>query len=105
MWIPVRMIVEEAKKTKAQMVPSTLSHCVLAVQKKGHDTRSAWNICRASLTRQGYLKGPYNERGKASDLKMTQKGTRRSMRHSMERDAPEKFKRFKKDFAKIERSV
>ena len=87
-------------------VPSTLSHCMLAVSKKGHKTRDSWNICRASLVRSKHLKGPYRRDAKLKDsVRQTQKGNRRTMKHSMERDAPEKKKRFDKMFRKIEPAV
>ena len=116
-WVTAEDLVEAAKKqkTKNRMVPSTLSHCVLAVMKKTephkskpgkkHSLRAAWNICRAHLTRYGYLKGPYKTKGKAKDIKMTQKGTRRSMKHSMEKEGPKKFKMFSREFKKIEPTV
>lgn len=90
-------------KTKAQMVPVMVSHCVLAVKKKGKSTGEAWNICRAQLTKQGYLKGPYKTAGKLpDDVRPTQKGVRRGMKHAMEKDAPDKFKKFSRALRDIE---
>lgn len=90
-------------KTKAQQVPATVSHCVLAVMKKGKDTKEAWRICRAQLTKQGYVKPPYKTNAKLPDgVRPTQKGVRRGMKHAMEKDAPEKFKKFKRALKIIE---
>lgn len=90
-------------KTKAQMVPVMVSHCVVAVRKKGKSTREAWNICRSQLTKQGYLKGPYKTKAKLpDDVRPTSKGVRRGMKHAMEKDAPEKFQKFKAALRSIE---
>jgi len=90
-------------KTKAQMVPAVVSHCVLRVKKKGHSTSQAWNICRSQLTKQGYLKPPYKGGAKLPDAaRPTQKGVRRGMKHAMEKDAPEKFNKFKDALRDIE---
>lgn len=113
-WIPIDALFERSlkqratgtgSKAKVDKVPSLISHCCLAVQKKGHSFRAAWNICRASMTRYGYLKGPFKEKGGLMTVKPTQKGVRRSMRHSMERVAPVKYKLFKRRFAAIEPTV
>jgi len=108
MYVSIKSILEAAKPPggeKASKVSSSVSHCVLAVMAKGHDAKSAWNICRAAQTKYGYLKGPYKEKGKASDVKMTMRGTRLAMKHSMEREAPSKFKAFSKAFLSIEPGV
>jgi len=102
MWVPISVLLEQEK---AKKVPSTVKHCVVAVMKKGKKVRDAWNICRASLTRQGYLKPPYKVSGKVDDLRMTQKGVRRAMKHSMERDGPKKNQEFARAFRKIEPKV
>lgn len=103
-WVPLDTLFERSArykargrgKTKAQQVPVMISHCVLAVKDKGKSSREAWNICRAQLTKQGYVKGPYKTKAKVpDDVRPTQKGVRRGMKHAMERDAPRKFKRFK----------
>lgn len=110
-WIPLELLFEVSPnrrargkgKTKAQMVPATVSHCVLAVKKKGKDSKEAWSICRAQLTKQGYLKPPYKTNAKLpDDVRPTSKGVRRGMKHAMEKDAPEKFTRFKKAIRDIE---
>ena len=100
--MPISELLEQEKGKK---LPSTVKHCVVAVMKKGKKVRDAWNICRAQLTKQGYLKPPYKIHGKVDDVRMSQKGTRRSMRHSMERDGPQKNKEFSKAFRKIEPTV
>lgn len=103
-------------KAKVDQVPAQLMHCVLAVRggrpsKKGgkpqkkHSTRAAWNICRWSLTRYGYLKPPYKKNAKLSSLRRTQKGSRATMRHAMEKEGPAKYKRFKDLFRDIEPTV
>ena len=108
MMVPVDRLFEKAERgsSAADKVPATLSHCVLAVNKKGHKVRDAWNICRASQVRSKHLKGPYKRDGKLrSSTRQTQKGARRSMKHAMEKDGPDKYNRFKKLFRKIEPSV
>jgi len=102
MWVPISVLLEQEKSKK---LPSTVKHCVVAVMKRGKDVRAAWNICRSSLTKQGYLKPPYKVSGKVSDVRMTQKGSRRAMKHSMEKDGPRKNDDFKKAFRKIEPTV
>jgi len=90
-------------KTKAQQVPVTVSHCVLAVKKKGKSSREAWDICRAQLTKQGYLKGPHKTKARIpDDVKPTQKGVRRGMKHATEKGAPKKFNKFKDIMRDIE---
>lgn len=90
-------------KTKAQMVPVMVSHCVMAVRKKGKSTKEAWNICRAQLTKQGYVKPPYKTGAKLPDgVRPSQKGVRRGMKHAMEKDAPEKFQKFSRALRDIE---
>lgn len=88
------------KRAAAARVPAVVSHTALALQKKGYSKRAAWNIARGSLTKYGHLKGPYRE-GDKGVPKMTKKGQRASARHSGERDAPQKFKRFTKDFGDV----
>lgn len=114
MWIPVQMLLEkkaapepeadvddaDSFEKKADNVPALIRHCMVAVSKK-HGARGAWNICRGSMTRYGYLKGPYKEKSGAKDVKMSQKGTRRSFRHGMERDAPGKATKFLAMFRRI----
>lgn len=100
---------------KAGQVNAQLAHCMLALKnKRGKSTRGSWNICRASLTKHGYLKGPYREAGKLSDVKPTQKGVRRAMQHAFEKrplnggikgTPAEKFKKFRKMFKDIEPTV
>lgn len=100
---------------KADGVNAQLAHCMLALHfKKGKDTRAAWNICRASLTKYGYFKPPYREDGKVKDLRSTQKGSKRAMQHAFEkhplnggiRGTPaEKFQKFRKLFRDIEPTV
>jgi hypothetical protein len=103
-------------KAKVDRVPAQLMHCVNAVKagrpskpggkpQKKHSVRAAWNICRWSLTRHGYLKPPYKKNAKLSSLRQTQKGSRASMKHAMEPEAPAKYKRFKDLFRDIEPTV
>lgn len=105
-------------KAKVDRVPAQLQHCVLAVRgrepskkraggkpQKRYSTRAAWNICRWSLTRHGYLKPPYKMNAKLSSLRQTQKGVRRTMKHAMEKEGPAKYKRFKDLFREIEPTV
>jgi len=109
-WVPLEQLFEGPRqrargrgKTKAQMVPAMVSHCVLRVKEKGKDTKEAWRICRAQLTKQGYMKPPYKTNAKLpDDVRPTQKGVRRGMKHAMEKDAPEKFKKFKDALRGIE---
>lgn len=99
------MTAAELMEGKAEKVNSTLAHCVVAVMEKGKKVRDAWNICRASQVKSGHLKPPYRRVGKVADLRMTQKGVRRAMKHSMERDGVRKKAEFKKAFRKIEPTV
>lgn len=99
-------------KTPADRVPAQLKHCVLALKnqkrkpgQKRHSVRAAWNICRWSLGRYGYLKPPYKVNQRLRNVKQTQKGARASMKHSMEKEAPEKAKRFQDLFRDIEKKV
>jgi len=89
-------------KSKARQVPATMSHCVLAVRKKGKDTKDAWHICRSQLTKRGFLKGPYKTSTEIpKSVRQTSKGSRRSMKHAMEKDAPKKFRQFKDAFRSL----
>lgn len=109
--------IKSTEKTSGKMskVNAQLAHCILALHhKRGKDVRGAWNICRASLTKTGYMKGPYNEKGKVADLRPTQKGVRRAMQHAMEKrplgggiegSPQEKYAKFSKLFKQIELSV
>lgn len=109
--------IKSTEKTSGKMskVNAQLAHCILALHhKRGKDVRGAWNICRASLTKTGYMKGPYNEKGKVADLRPTQKGARRAMQHAMEKhplgggiegSPQEKYAKFSKLFKQIEPSV
>jgi len=100
---------------KAGQVNAQLAHCVLALNKKrGKSVRGAWNICRSSLTKHGYLKGPYREGGKLDSVKPTQKGVRRAMQHAFEKrplgggikgTPPSKFSQFRSVFREIEPEV
>ena len=100
---------------KSDKINAQLAHCMLALHfKRGKDARGAWNICRASLTKHGYMKGPYKEAGKAADVKPTQKGVRRAMQHAFEKkplgggitgSPAEKYGKFQKLFRDIEPTV
>jgi len=103
-------------KAAVDKVPAQLAHCVLAVRggqpkhakkagRKKYDTRAAWNICRWSLTRYGYLKPPYKINARLASLRQTQKGSRATMKHAMEKEGPAKYKRFKDLFRQIEPDV
>lgn len=102
MLVSIATIFEDAVGDAARKVPATLSHCMLAVRRKGHEPAEAWNICRASLTRQGYLRGPYRRDAKAkASSQQTHKGTMRTMKHGTEKGSHVKFERFRAMFAKI----
>lgn len=88
--------------SKAFRVPAQLAHCMVAVSKKGKDATGAWNICRASLTKHGYLKAPYQEKGKLKDVQTTSKGITRGSTHAKESGHGEKTKEFRKLFRDIE---
>jgi hypothetical protein len=98
-------------KAKVDQVPAQLQHCVLAVRGgrgrsgKKKSTRAAWNICRWALTRHGYMKPPYKKNAKLGSIRQTQKGSRATMRHAMEKDGPSKYKRFRDLFREIEPTV
>jgi hypothetical protein len=97
----------KAAGTGGEKLPATLTHCMLAVRKKGHKTMATWNICRAHLTRHGYLKGPYKEGDKVSSVRQTAKGAKRSMYHAMEKGGvgPQKYAAFQKMFGDIAKKV
>jgi hypothetical protein len=105
----------EKAADKAGQINAQLAHCILAVHvKRKKSVRGAWNICRASLTKYGYLKGPYREDGKVKDVKATQKGSRRAMQHANEKHPlnggilgtpPAKFQKFRRIFKDIEPTV
>lgn len=100
---------------KAGQINAQLAHCILALHfKRNKSVRGAWNICRASLTKTGYMKPPYREGGKLDSVKPTQKGAKRAMQHATEkhplnggiRGTPdEKFKKFRNLFRQIEPTV
>lgn len=96
MWVDVGLLLErETLQFRRRLkvgpvgrgqVGAQLAHCVLAVHKKRRKSPlAAWNICRWSLTRLGYLKGPYKEDDLALPVKMTPRGVRRSMQHAQEK--------------------
>lgn len=90
----------------SKQVPDTVAHCMLAVRKKGKDTRDAWNICRAAGHKNKTLKGGYSRDEKLKpSVTQTQKGRRASERHRHEPDAHKKRAEFSKDFRKIEPAV
>jgi len=102
-------------KAPADQVPTQVAHCMLALKNKGKDAKAAWNICRWSLTKHGYLKGPYRVNTKLPKaVRQTSKGSRRTFQHSNEkkplgggiRGKPEeKYAKFKKMFRDIEAEV
>lgn len=101
---------DDTYTAKSDSVPSQLRHCMVAVsKKKGGSTktgaRASWNICRWHLIRSGYLKKPYRINDKAARVRMTQKGTRASMRHSMERGSQGKGRQFHDLFRRIAKDV
>lgn len=105
----------EQNKAKVDKIPAQLAHCMLAIRfKRKKSTRAAWNICRWSLTRNGYMKPPYSENGKIRNVKQTQKGARRSMSHAMEKGplnggvkgtAANKYMKFQRMFKAISKTV
>lgn len=103
-------------KPPVDMVPAQLRHCMLALKhKRGKSEKAAWNICRWSLTRYGYLKGPYRVNTKLPKAtKQTSKGVRRTMQHAMEKGplnkgisgtGATKARKFAKMFKKLEPDV
>jgi hypothetical protein len=107
-----RLFKRKPKKSKADLVPAQLRHCMLAVAKKKNGRTkkgalAAWNICRWHLTKYGYMKKPYRKNAKVrkSNLRMTQKGSRANMRHAMEKGVKKKNKRFRTLFKKLEKQV
>lgn len=74
---------------------SLVRHCMVAVSKKltgasRDKARGARNICQAQMSKYGYLK----KEGKT--YRQTQKGMRRSMKHSMEKDNPAKQREYER---------
>jgi len=95
--MPRWISIEEAKaKGKAPWAPSILKHCAVAVRKKGKSAAAAWAICRAQLTKQGYIRGPYRPKGKV--IRLTKKGADRSAHHTLEPKHDGKARRFDRDF-------
>lgn len=81
---------------------------MVAVSKKKGGTnargaKAAWNICRSSLTKNKYMKGPYRKDApaKRDNLKMTQSGTRRTMKHTSDSGSSEKQREFHKLWKKM----
>lgn len=106
----------KGSKSAADHVPAQIAHCMLALTKKrGKSTKAAWNICRWAMTKYGYLKGPYRVNTKLPKAtKQTQKGTRRSFQHGMEKGplnkgvagtGTTKYRKFKSVFRSIEKDV
>lgn len=105
-----------AGKSPAEQVPAQLRHCMLALKyKRKKSTTAAWNICRWSLTKHGYMKGPYRINTKLPKAtRQTSKGTRRSFQHGMEKGplnkgipgtGATKARKFDKMFKEIEKDV
>jgi hypothetical protein len=103
-------------KAPKDMVGAQLRHCMLALKyKRKKSTKAAWNICRWSLTKYGYMKGPYRVNTKLPKAtKMTSKGVRRSFQHGMEKGplnkgipgtGATKARKFDKLFKSIEKDV
>jgi hypothetical protein len=88
---------------------------MLALKRDGKSTKAAWNICRWSLTKYGYLKGPYRVNTKLPKAtRQTSKGNRRTFQHSAEKGplnggipgkAATKYRKFKAMFRDIEPDV
>jgi hypothetical protein len=104
------------EKVPADLVPAQIAHCMLALKhKRGKSTRAAWNICRYAMTKYGYLSGPYRVNTKLPKaVKQTQKGSRRSFQHGMEKGplnkgipgtGPTKYRKFRAMFREIETAV
>ena len=103
-------------KAPQDQVGAQLRHCMLALKHKhGKSAKAAWNICRWSLTKYGYMKGPYRINTKLPKAtKMTGKGSRRSFQHGMEKGplgggipgtGATKYRKFNKMFKAIEKDV
>lgn len=103
-------------KPPKDQVGAQLRHCMLAIKhKRGKSAKAAWNICRWSLTKYGYMKGPYRVNTKLPKAtKMTTKGVRRSFQHGMEKGplnggipgtGATKARKFDKLFKSIEKDV
>lgn len=61
-------------------IPVMLKRVTVAIMKKRHTFSEAFNIARASLTQQGYLKKG-SEEGPVANIKMTMKGEKRNREH------------------------
>jgi len=92
MFISLDIVISESSLAD---IPSLLRHATVAISKKDKKltTQHAFNIARKSLQRNGYLKH--------GGTKSTQKGTRRNMKHSFERDNKGKNEKFKELFKDI----
>lgn len=102
-YIDLRDLFEAAAKTTTgrgakrdfgqDQTGATVRHCMVAVAKKLSGTlkqkaRGARNICQAHLSKYGYLKK--EAKGRYVVYKATSKGSRRNMKHAMEKDNPPK---------------
>ncbi len=104
MFVSLQELHEAAKRTPGSMdeVPSQLRHCVVAVKgERGKSATAAWRICRANLVKTGYMKSTAGGPPDKANMRMTQKGTRANMRHSMEKDVDKKNAKFAGAAAKI----
>lgn len=112
----LRQKVEPEKAPGLSQIPAQVAHCMMAVHaKRGKSKRGAWNICRWSLTKKKYLKGPYRVNTKLPKaVKQTAKGTMRSFQHGMEKkplngglpgNGATKYRKFTGMFGSLERSI
>lgn len=96
-------------------VPAQVAHCMMALHvKRGKSKEAAWNICRWSLAKHGYLKG-YNRNAKLPKAtKQTGKGSTRSFQHGTEKGplgggvpgtGTSKFNRFTRMFRSLETKI
>lgn len=110
-YVRLEELFEAARKTGATGSPEAdktgalIRHCMVAVSKKGklkggmrEKARASRAICQASMTDYGYLKrkqGNNQPRGKGPHG-VTQKGSRRNMRHATEKDNPAKQREYER---------
>lgn len=107
-----RKVKDKGVPPSIRKVPAQLAHCMMALHaKRGKSKDAAWNICRWSLQKNGYLKTYRKNAKMPKATAQTQKGSRRTMQHAMEKkplgggvpgDGPQKFKKFVKMFSDFE---
>lgn len=78
---------------RAKNVGALIRHCMVALAREKKNkfggftskgAKAAWNVCRWAMTKYGFMKGPYRKDAPPTkaNTKMTQKGSKRNMKHA-----------------------